>query len=565
MAKYRITAPSGEKFDITAPEGASQEQVMSYAQQQFSAKPKASEMPELPRSYTAGEAALEGAKNLIPSTIKFGVDTASTLLHPVDTVTNVARLAEGGLANLSEAIPGKATPVQNRYTQALQPSEEYKQSLDKSKGIASAVGKQYADRYGSMEGFKRAVAEDPASILGDISTLLTGGASLAPKAGKLAGALRTAGDLTNPLYAAEKIVTIPTGLAGNVTKGTIGTTTGVGNEPINQAIKAGEQSVLNAGNKASEAFTKNMRGAPDVQSAVDIARNGLNKIREAKNAEYRSGMLDVSKDKSILSFDDVENALKDSLHEYAVTDYGKITNQKTFDKLNEIKNAINEHKTKYDPAQAHTPLGFDDLKQEIGGILESIPYEEKTARAAVNKVYNSVKQTIVDQAPTYSDVMKNYSESSDLIDEITKSLLSKDKAKTDASLRKLQSVMRNNVQTNYGERARLAEELVNKGGADTLMPTLAGQALNTLKPRGLGGQLETYGGLGYVLTHPAALGTALMAAPFAMPRVMGEAAYAYGKGKGAIKKAGEKVPFTKEQARKAAMLLQQTQPNQEEQ
>lgn len=40
MARYQITSPDGQKYEITAPDNASQEQVMSYARQQFeSAKP----------------------------------------------------------------------------------------------------------------------------------------------------------------------------------------------------------------------------------------------------------------------------------------------------------------------------------------------------------------------------------------------------------------------------------------------------------------------------------------------------------------------------------------------
>lgn len=40
MPKYRITSPDGRTFEVTAPEGASQEQVMSYVQQQTASMPK---------------------------------------------------------------------------------------------------------------------------------------------------------------------------------------------------------------------------------------------------------------------------------------------------------------------------------------------------------------------------------------------------------------------------------------------------------------------------------------------------------------------------------------------
>lgn len=40
MPKYRITAPDGKSYEVTAPEGATQADVLAYAQQQFSQQPK---------------------------------------------------------------------------------------------------------------------------------------------------------------------------------------------------------------------------------------------------------------------------------------------------------------------------------------------------------------------------------------------------------------------------------------------------------------------------------------------------------------------------------------------
>lgn len=45
MARYEITSPSGERFEITAPDNASEAEVMAYAQQQFSAKPAPIQQP----------------------------------------------------------------------------------------------------------------------------------------------------------------------------------------------------------------------------------------------------------------------------------------------------------------------------------------------------------------------------------------------------------------------------------------------------------------------------------------------------------------------------------------
>jgi len=46
MPDYEITSPDGKKFVVTAPDGATQEQVLAYAQQQFASQPAAPQKPE---------------------------------------------------------------------------------------------------------------------------------------------------------------------------------------------------------------------------------------------------------------------------------------------------------------------------------------------------------------------------------------------------------------------------------------------------------------------------------------------------------------------------------------
>lgn len=500
--------------------------------------------PQSPTQYTASEAVGQGLKNLIPSTIKYGAETIGALAHPIDTIQGALNLGAG---ELSKMLPESVNRYLNKADEALLGKQKAQELHSRQENIASAVNKQYADRYGSMEGFKRAIAEDPAAVLGDVSTVLTAGSSLVPKTSKMAGALRTASDVSNPLYVAEKVVTKPLSAVSKAGKGTLGLTTGSGAEAITQAVKAGET--------GNQTFLSNLRKASSMDDVVDIAKTGLDRMRQEKNDAYRSGMVDISKDKSVLSFDDVDKALASAASR---TEFkGQTIKKGAAKQVDEANKLINKWRN-LDPAEFHTPEGMDALKQQIGDILEDIPFEQKNARAAIGDIYNSIKQTINKQAPTYSSVMKKYGEASEQINEIKKALSLGEKASADTALKKLQSVLRDDVSSSFGYRKQLAEKLVEKG-ADDLLPALAGQSLSSLKPRGLLGQLETIGGLGYVLTHPAALGTALMAAPFAMPRAVGEAAYAYGKAKGAAGKAAAKAPFTREQARRAAMLLQQTQ------
>jgi hypothetical protein len=147
--------------------------------------------------------------------------------------------------------------------------------------------------------------------------------------------------------------------------------------------------------------------------------------------------------------------------------------------------------------------------------------------------------------------MKGYSEGQDLIKEISRSLSLGDKASTATGLNKLQSLMRNNVATNYGYRQQLANTLMKQGGGD-LMPALAGQALRSPTPRGLVGQgLDVSALLGTALTGGAHIPATLATMATTSPRLMGEVAYGAGK-------VASKIPtsnLTDEQKKLAQLLM----------
>lgn len=504
-----------------------------------------------PKSYTTGEALISGAKQFLPSTGRLLKGAGQAIIHPINTIDTLSTLGAGAV---NKVLPPSWQEASKRFDAALLGRDKAQEFETQANELANAVGKDYVNKYGSYEGFKRAFAEDPASILADASTVLTGGGA-ALKAGgltKAADVVNQAAKVTNPLYLAGKAIQGATYIPSHLTKSTLGVTTGVGKAPIEEAIKAGEQNVLSG----TTTFAENMRN-PARSDAVDIARQALDNIRQAKNQQYRGGMVDISKDKSILNFDDIDLA---KLNTEGIGTYkGKVVNERAADAMNQVKSAINEWKNA-DPAEFHTPEGMDKLKQKIGGILESLPYEQGTARTAVQNMYNAVKNTISKQAPTYSKVMADYSEASDLIKEIEKSLSLGKKSSADTAMRKLQSIMRNNVTSNYGQRAGAAEELIN-AGATELKPALAGQSMSAILPRGLGGQLETYGGGAAALMNPSVL----LGAPFASPRAMGELLYKYGQAKGLGKKALNQVPLSVDQANKIGTLLYQMNQNKEQQ
>lgn len=153
-------------------------------------------LPEQPKQ-SWGDVAGQAVFNAPASAAQFAKGIYQTVRHPLDTGMSVLDLGAGALRN---AMPESVV----KAVEGPQPDP----NAVRASNTADAVGQFYKQRYGSMEGFKNAIATDPVGVMSDASAVLTGGASLAPKASKLASILRAGGNATNPIKlattAAEK-------------------------------------------------------------------------------------------------------------------------------------------------------------------------------------------------------------------------------------------------------------------------------------------------------------------------------------------------------------------------
>jgi len=418
-----------------------------------------------------------------------------------------------------------------------------------------AIKEAAIDRYGSMEALKDTLATDPIGALADISTIFTGGgmgavkvASMASKGGRIADALRKTGevatkvgDYTNPLslpiYAGKKAAAG----TGTMAKVLLGMSTGAGTEAIGQAVKAGT-----TGNKS---FIDQMRGNADISEPLNLMKQNLLKMVQEKNKAYKEGIVDIKNDKSLLDFNAIDKALIDA--EEIVKFKGKVKDKTAATVLANIKSKVNEWKYA-NPDDFHTPEAFDALKQSIYEDFGKLGIEEKTAYSVGKNIYDTIKGEINKNSPEYAKLMKDYSEASELIKEIERALSLGKKASADTATRKLQSLMRNNVNTNYGQRLNLAKELETVGGNE-VMPALAGQTLSSLMPRGLQGTAAIPTAYVASLASNPVVGASTLLST--SPRLVGEASYLYGKGKKYAAPALEALTGTK--AQRIALLLTQ--------
>ena len=457
--------------------------------------------------------------NIPSSAVEMGKGIYQAVAHPIQTAGGVMDLAAGTLHNI--------TP--EHISDWIDKADWNPEAKERAVQTANSVGHIYKNRYGSSEGFKEALATDPVGVASDVATLLSGGAGVASKTGLAYKAGKTAAELgipesalnvagkvaenVNPINATQNIVS-------GVGKPLLGAMTGTGEENIANAFKAGEI--------GDTSFVNQMRGNAPMNEPLNSARSNLATMRQNRGNEYRSGMTDITNDKSVLNFDDIDKALKNTKDSISFKGQaGAEVPTKVHEDLSKI---VNEWKN-LDPAEYHTPEGLDFLKQKIGDYTQSIGFEHANANRVGSDIYNAVKGTISDQAPKYAEVMKDYHEASDAIKEIEKGLSLGNRASADTAMRKLQSLTRNNVNTNYGQRLTLAQQLEQEGGIP-FINALSGQAMNSSRARGLAGTLETGTGIA-ALSNPAFLA----ALPFQTPRLVGEGLYKLGQAKGLASKA----------------------------
>lgn len=439
--------------------------------------------------------------NAPSSAVQVAHDIVQPIIHPIDTAEAIKNIGAGVLQKVG-ILSGSD-------------SEKY----------ADAVGKFFVDRYGSEAGIKKAIATDPVGVLADLSTVLTAGGGALARApgvvGKVGEIASTAGRTVDPLLAAGKTAAA----VGSGVAEVVGGATGTGGKAIRTAAEAGAE-----GGATGQAFRDNMRGA-NFEEVVSEAKSALDAMRTERGKLYNSGMVDVAADKTVLKFDKIDDAIKSV--ENVKNFKGQDIAPKTAVIRAEIKDTVEQWKglgNFLGGKEFHTAEGLDALKQKIGDLRDAQEFGSPQRKIA-NEVYGAIRQTIVDQAPKYAKVMEGYEQASKLVEDIERTLSLKKGASIDSSLRKLQSVLRNNVNTNYGNRTVLADFLVS-AGAKNLIEKLAGQSMSSWMPRGIGRAIASGEALGLpalAVSNPKAalmLGATL---PFTSPRLVGETVHALGR------------------------------------
>jgi hypothetical protein len=291
---------------------------------QFDAAPVATGgIPGPRRSWS--DVAKEAYTNAPSSLKNLYVGMAQAITSPVQTAQGLLDVGAGALQNITPTI------VRDFINQFDTNPAAAKRAVE----AANAVGGEYAKRYGSIEGFKEALATDPASVAADFSTLMTGGAAAtaraAPAVSKVAA---TAGRLTNPLA--------PVGVAVNVAKYPLGA----------------------VGNVAEAMF--NPKNALYMRAAEGQGPEIVNALRAAQ--EIVPGSIPTAAQ--------------------AAADTGVVGFQKMG------KSAAGVLETEYKGREAAQKAALRGAVQEVGKTLEDVAAAEKARASVTSPMYKAADQTL---------------------------------------------------------------------------------------------------------------------------------------------------------------------------
>ena len=459
---------------------------------------------------------------------------------------------------LSDLVLGnKAKRPLSNVEQAIESGKQIQGGINEQAGGLSYATTRPAELAGEIGGMPLGIANKV------IPQVIKQGSNLLPTLLRASGKSALVGGATGVLtpeetglspaeFAKEKALgtgintaigaVIPGGvqLAKYVSKGVpyvLGGTTGAGSQAFKEAYKAGQQ--------GNTKLLENMRGEISAEEVLNDAKTALANMRATRQDVYRQGIETTKKGQIFYKFEPIENKLNEELKTLKVSNLGKempLVGEAELNKVNELKTEVEKWKK---TPELWTASGLDGLKRRLDAIYpENLPQAQRIISAVRNKVYDH----IVSLDPNYAKTMKAYEEAIKIEQQIEKSLSLGKKTANDTAIRKLLSLSRNNANTNFGYRQELANTLQTQGGKN-LEPALAGQALNSIAPKGLvaRGSLSGLGITSAGTLNPALLGLA----PLSSPRLMGESAY----------KAGQLSNAITPQQRNLARLLMLNQAN----
>ncbi|WP_333790690.1 hypothetical protein [Sphingorhabdus sp.] len=468
------------------------------------------------------------AKGVVSSLVQPFVDPKGTAL---------------GLANLAAGVGSKIVGVADSASEAIGgPDLQTPEDAAASEAPLNAVVDFYKQRYGSLEGFKQAFAKDPVGVAADLSAGVMGAGGVVRGVGTAAAqapgvvgragpavnaagrAIQTVGSYLDPVADAGRV-------AGNIGRGAgrvLDLSTGLGNNTVNNAVADAR-----AGGIRGQRLVDNMRDNVPINNVVDEARGAVGDLSRERSQAYDAGMAATRADQTPLDVDALLAEIQNQRNTVNFRGVAGTGDPRALNALDDIEQMIQQFDTRT-AGTGRVAEGFDHIKKRIGDMRDYNRTNDPDQRV-IGNMYHATRDQITNQVPDYARSMQNFEAASDAIDDATRTFSLGRNASDDTALRKLQSITRNNVSTNYGARELTMADL--EQARPGLSAAIRGQAFNSWLPRGLARPVAGVGAAGAAYSGglPALLEpNTLMLAAASSPRIVGEGANLVGRTLGGV-------------------------------
>ena len=462
------------------------------------------------------------------------------IMHPVDTARAIGDVAYGAGSKLG--IVGEQTP----------------EAKARNEASANAIGRDYANRYGSWAGFAKGMSEDPFAYGMDVGAVVPGvgiglRAAGAPGLARAANVARFVDPTQAALGIAKKTVAVAPGALGSA----LGIESGVPAATMRYAAEAGAST-----NPAMrEAFQRFRSGAGDLAEISDVARASLDELKQTATTNYRQGLNTVQQAfaNQPVPYTGIDRSLADARQ--IVNPHGQPVSEPARRTLQHVESFINGGPSELTgqnyvgwrnlPHEAQTMMGLDKLKQAIGSLRYDRMGLDPFQRKALNAVYDGIRSSIVDadnrimanagqngQRISYAKAMEDWQGHLDTVNDWTKTLGLGDRTAQASRINRLLQAPQ------HGERAAILEAMAKTKAGQYLPYMIAGATTAASGPDVMHSILSGLmtAGMYSALPHPFAIPAAAAVAAAGSPRVVGGASYALGAAKRPVTYALDMIP-----------------------
>jgi len=444
------------------------------------------------KNYALSDVPSTALGNVSKSGAQFLDSLIQPFIHPVDTATNLAKLAASSTLTPAARVLEPAA----RLLLSDEQKKKLSEILTDIETPKSAMGEFFKERYGGWENVKRTMAEDPVGFLSDASTLISGGAGLlakTPVIGKTMATVSKVADVVNPANVVTRAPLYAASKAGGLLADVSGTLTGAGGQALRDAATVSEGFLRNP--EQSQVFLGHLNGTRPASELADLGKSAIAKMEAEKKVAYRNEMARLGlEDEVIPSWKPIDQAVDDArditMSRAPGKTTGPIMDQEAENVRLQAQKLIDDWKNKQDwvgtgqqgdPWRLYhqTAAGVDELKKAIGK-LDANGAQAQKVRA---DIYDAVENQITQQAPKYAEIMKDYHTASRANDQLERMFSLGENAMESTGIGKLQRSARHNVTSNYKAMEEGFQKLAEY--EPNLVAARAGQQLASGSPRGV--------------------------------------------------------------------------------